>query len=262
MKKRVLLGATLLSMLVLGASCNKEEVKPDAAVLYPSPVVKIGLDIHVKASSVAGAKIGGLSGATVIVKQNGKSFTATTDESGIATFADLTEGDVSYFISGSGFAKINGSTSLYYDGSPDVNGTNGNSTNGSNVTVNNTQTSSVSLNVTLPRIGSNVSGVVMGDLDGNGPAQTTPITTGTIVLKFTNSGLEPNTYKATIGSGGVYSFTNLPENQSYELYTEGITSTIPATVNTPSYSLNLEIDQSGQTPAIGRTTYNGISYLD
>ena len=264
MKKRVLLGTTLLSMLILGACSKEDAVAPTTAatVLYPSPVVKMGLDIHVKASSVAStSRVAGLSGATVTAKQNGKTFTATTDESGIATFADLTEGDVSYFVMSPGFAKINGITSLYYDGTPNVNGTNGNATSGS-VTVNNTQTYSESVSVTLSRLGASVSGVVMGDLDGSGAALTTTIPSGNIILKLNSTDIEPNVFKASISSGGVYSFSNLPEGQAYKLYTEGVNSTIPATTNTPSYSLNLDISFSSTTPMVGKTQNNGISYLN
>ena len=272
MKKTILLGASLILIL---ASCKKDETATPVLVptpvatnvpvqLYPTPIVKIGLNIHVRSSSVNGtARVAGLSGATVVAKQNGKSYTATTDESGIASFTDLTEGVVSYYVSQQGFAKINSSTKLSYSGTPNVSGTGGNTTGNGSVTVNNTQTSSSSVDVILPKLGSSVAGVVMGDLDGDGPANATVIPSGTIVLTFDNAAVEPNVYKATIASGGIYSFSNLPENLAFTLSTENINATNPASASTPTYLTNLMYAgaDKGTTPHVGQTNYRGIVTL-
>ena len=263
MKKRVLLGATLLSMLVLGASCNKEEVKPDAAVLYPSPVIKMGLDIHVTASSTA-ARIGGLSGATVTVKQNGKTYTATTDASGIASFADLTEGYVSYYVAMTGFASFNSSTYLSYTGDLNINGSNGNSTSGTSVAQSGTFVSTDVENVTLSKVGASVSGVLLADVDGSGAGKTAVLNSGTIVLSLDNKNLEPNVYETTV-TNGVYTFTNLPENVSYTLSTKNINATIPADDVIPAYSDNLNFqnaDDNGTTPKVGQTAHRGPAILN
>lgn len=263
MKKRVLLGATLLSMLVLGASCNKEEVKPDAAVLYPSTVIKMGLDIHVTASSTA-ARIGGLSGATVTVKQNGKTYTATTDASGIASFGDLTEGSLSYYISASGFASVNDNLYLEYNGSLNLNGTNGNSTSGSSVAQTGTQTTSDVENVTLHKLGSSVSGFLLADLDGDGNGLTKALTTGTVVLTLDDTSIEPNVFTANVGTTGLYTFSNLPENVDYSLSTQNINIKIAENGVNPEHLLNTNFPSNkrfGTTLQVGQTDYKGVITL-
>lgn len=273
MRKTILLAASLIFIL---ASCKKEESATPVLVptpvattvpvqLYPTPIVKIGLNIHVRSSSVNGtARTAGLSGATVVAKQNGKSYTATTDESGIASFTDLTEGVVSYYVSQQGFAKINSNTRLSYSGTPTVNGSGGNATANNAVTVNNTQTSSSSIDVILPKLGASVAGVVMGDLDGSGPANATVIPSGSIVLTLDNNSIEPNVYKAVISSGGIYTFSNLPENVAFTLSTESINATTPASSSTPAFMTNLTfpfIADRGITPHVGQTNNRGLVNL-
>ncbi|HTF80945.1 MAG TPA: hypothetical protein VL947_04455, partial [Cytophagales bacterium] len=183
MKKVLILGTVLSSLLFLGAcSASKKEVTPAPTVVeqnFPNPTVKIGLTIHVLASSEA-ARSAGLDGAKVIAKQNGNTYQGTTDESGIVTFGDLKEGYVSYYVTKAGYAKINGLIELEYDGTPIVNG--GNGTAGSDVTVNNEQFYAISEVATLPRLGASVSGVLMADLDFGGAADVTPVNAGKVVL--------------------------------------------------------------------------------
>lgn len=100
MKKIVFLGTALAALVSLNSCKDKTTTTPAPTVvqeLYPSPTIKIGYTIHV-ISNGATSKTAGLTGATVTVKQNGQTYTGTTDESGMVTFANLTEGYITYFV--------------------------------------------------------------------------------------------------------------------------------------------------------------------
>jgi hypothetical protein len=265
MKKVFVLGTVLSSLLFIGAcKSNDKEVVPAVVTqqLYPSPTVKIGFSVHVLASSES-ARTAGLDGATVVVKQNGNNYTATTDESGIATFGGLTEGTVRWYVKKADFASVNGTTTLTYGGTPVVDGANGTTTSGNSVTVNNEQTYSVTSQVTLPKVGASVSGVLMADFDGSaGSGNVVVVPTGTIVLKISDS-FEPNTFTTTV-SGGVYSFTGLPEGVAFTLSTQDIKATIAATSTTPQYTTNLNFggaSDDGTTPMVGKTLLRGLVTL-
>ncbi|MFN8436743.1 MAG: hypothetical protein U0V72_03800 [Cytophagales bacterium] len=265
MKKIVFLGTALAALVSLNSCKDKTTTTPAPTVvqeLYPSPTIKIGYTIHV-ISNGATSKTAGLTGATVTVKQNGQTYTGTTDESGMVTFANLTEGYITYFVKASNFASFNGSDFLSYEGSPDVNGTNGNSSTSSSVNVTNEQTTSYVTSVTLPRLGASVTGTLMADMDGSGSQSTAVLTTGTIQLKLDNVKFEPNVFTTTV-SNGVYTFSNLPEDLDYTLSTLDIFETIPASVNTPSFKNNLEFPgnaDNGTTPSKGKTEQRGLVTL-
>jgi hypothetical protein len=264
MKKVFVLGTVLSSLLFIGAcKSNDKEVVPAVVTqqLYPSPTVKIGFSVHVLASSESG-RSAGLDGATVVVKQNGNTYSATTDESGIATFGGLTEGNVRWYVKKADFASVNGAATLTYGGTPVVDGANGTTTSGNSVTVNNEQTYSVTSQVTLPKIGASVSGVLLADLDGPGSGNAVVVPTGTVVLKISDS-YEPNTFTATV-SGGVYTFTGLPEGVGFTLSTLDIKSTTAAAGTNPQFTTNLNFSGStddGTTPMVGKTLLRGLVTL-
>lgn len=248
MKRILVLGTVLSSMLFLGAcKSNEKEVTPAPVTqqLYPSPSVKISLDVHVLASS-EGARTAGLDGATVTVKQNGATYTGTTDESGIVTFGGLTEGNVSWFVKKTGYASINGSKLLKYLGTPVVNGDNGNNGTGA-VTVNNEQHYSDVADVTLQRIGASVKFKVFGNFDfstgvntGNDPLPTS----AKVLLRLSNKNLEPNVFNGAIDSDGTVTFTNLPEGAQYTLELYHVTTKQGTNGNLPE---NVTWDLLGTT---------------
>lgn len=250
MKKILVLGTVLSSMLFLGAcKSNEKDVTPATVTqqLYPSPTVKISLNIQVLASSQA-ARTSGLDGATVTVKQNGNTYSAVTDESGIVTFGGLTEGQVSWFVKKSGFASVNGSKYLEYTGTPNVSGVNGNNGTGS-VTVNNEQHSSDVANVTLQRIGATVKFKFYGNFDfstGTNTGNDVLPSTAKVLLRLSDETLQPNVYTGTIEGDGTVSFTNLPENVQYNLELYHVT-TKPGTNGGLSENVTWSISGSTRT---------------
>lgn len=256
MKKTILLGTALASLFILGSCKKNDDVAPvnAATELYPSPTVKIGFNLHVYASSETSARAAGLSGATVIAKQNGNTYTTTTDESGIASFAGLTEGEVQWYVKSSGFASMNGSTDLFYGGTPDVNGTNGNSTNGGSVNVNNEQTYAVIDDVTLARLGATVKFKVFGNFDFSNTANSfndALPATAKVVLKLAN-GYEPNTFTVSPAADGTVTFTGLPEGVGYTVRLYHVT-TNPNATPAENVSWSIGNQANGTTPAVDET---------
>ena len=263
MKKLLIISSSLLLLFSITSCTDSEkEVKPTVQELYPSPTVKIGFTVHVLPSSEA-AKSAGLIEATVTLKQNGKVYNSVTDETGIASFEGLTEGEVSWFVKKTGFSTTNGTSNIAFTGSTNVNGTNGTSTSNGSVTVNNEQTSSTSVFVTLPRLGASVVGKVRGDLDGSGPGAIATLSSGTVRLVLDNTTLQPNVYTSTIGGDGEYTFANLPEGEDFSLQTVNIFSVSPAAGNFPTQKNNLNFSNlNGTTPIVGNTLYLGVSDLN
>ncbi len=238
----------LLAGLAAFTSCTSKNDDPTPIVvesptpivnqqnLYPTPSVKLGYTVHVLPSSVANARIEGLTGATVTVKQNGKEYTTTTDQTGIATFSGLIEGAVNIFIKKEGYLSVNISDNIEYDGNLAINGVGGNSTGSSSVTVNNEQYSSSQFDVTLPKLGAKLEAIVIADLDGEGTLSS--LSSGDVQLLIDNS-FEPNVFAAKV-SNGVLLVENLPEGVNFELRTVNVFKTVPKAGSFPAFKKDLD----------------------
>lgn len=250
----------LVSGALLFSSCTKDDSASSVTnpTGIPSPTFKHGLTIHVLSSSVNG-RSEGLSAATVTVKQNGATIgTVTTDETGIAAFAGLTEGEYSYFIKAADYASVNGAGFIQYDGDLDLgefgnNDTQGGSTN--NYGINGEIAYAGRQQVTLKKLGATVTAKIFGNFDFSTTANNfnDPLAAGTVVLTLSNSALQPNTFSVSPSAAGVVTFTGLPENENYTLRLYHTTTDIN---QTPANEVTWSISGTTRTTPLATKTAN------
>jgi hypothetical protein len=250
MKKRI---TTVFALIALSTfsltSCKDDAAEPFNQNEIPDGHVKVSLSVQVVPSSISTAstkKVSGLSKAKVTVSQSGDKKTIEVDESGIAVFPNLFEGTVSIYIEAEGYASVNETAYLGYEGSLDVeNGIDSEVPGFSQITID------------LPRLASNVKGTIYGDWDFNGGTNTTLSGSGAKVIARAPSSYQPSIYTATV-TNGAFSFTNLPENVplAFELDFQSTNTTA-----TPNYSTDWEISglnnvylQADETKELGNIT--------
>ncbi len=241
MKTNVLLVSALLaSSLFLGTSCKKDDNSVAPVIQennIPNGTIKIGYSVQVIASSVA-ARTEGLSGAVVTIQgDNGFKQSATTDETGIASFTNLNEGRISIFVkSPSGdFLSSNVTGDLKYTagigGSLTVAGTNGGGNGGQNNT--GTDANVVANNqlpVTLPRRAAAVAGKLFYQNPSNSVYTAAQ---GAKLIAKADAKFEPNLFTATVGSDGSFNIGSLPEGVNLT-WTVDFTTDITQTGSNPN----------------------------
>tara|TARA_B110000211_G_scaffold234747_1_gene306025 strand:- start:941 stop:1702 length:762 start_codon:yes stop_codon:yes gene_type:complete len=162
--------------------------------------IKHNLDIQVMSTSVTG-KTNGLLDATVTISQNGNDIIVQVGASGIASFTNLAEGYISYYVEATGHASYNGSTYLEYDYDVDLDDTDAQ-------LVQRRQ-----LDVMLPRLTGAVKGSFYHEINNVDGYSTGPTTTEAFNYTITcrDIGYEPNVFTGTCDGNGKLDVTGLPE---------------------------------------------------
>jgi hypothetical protein len=194
------------------------------------------------------------SGAKFVVKQNGKTFVQTTDESGIVTISGLTEGDVMFECSKEGYSTITGISKLKYEGSIPLN-----SGSSSNISF------SKNILVPLPRLKAKLNGYVYFRNSNNIHE---PAKNKDVVLKFfiDHSSMpdheiflyKNNVFKTKTNNSGFFELNNVPELSEFsvqvlDLYktetVDGVTVNVPLKI---SESTTFTTEREGVNTTIGR----------
>jgi hypothetical protein len=205
MKKfNILSLATIAFLSSLAVSCDDEVPTVIEENEVPNGTLTMVYSVQVKASSTLSARTQGLDGVTVTINQNGERVTATTDASGIVSFANMRLGRVSIFVQGlPGFLSVNTTDFIgcatNEDGGCDY------------LDLDNEQTEYAQTEIILPRLGATVTGQLLADQDFTGAAGPTAVPTTAVVIATISNEFEPNTFKVNVGANGVFTFTNLPE---------------------------------------------------
>lgn len=206
MRKFILsIGIMISAFFVLSSCSNEENVEPREPVVQENNIsdgtVEHTLSVHVVSSSSPNARIAGLEGAEVTVSQNGNEASKTVDADGIATFSNLSTGEVSVFVSSDGHASVNTSTTLNIDKSAE--------------NLDNKQKEFERLQISLPRMSATLKGSFYHEIETgtggtDGSAQREVFN---YVIEYDDS-IEPNVFRGTTSANGELEVNNLPEGQA------------------------------------------------
>lgn len=215
MKTRISIINLLLGAIVL-SSCKvdvKEEPKPlvvsnPTENQIPDGSVKFVLSVQVVSPTYANTREEGLAAAKVIINQNGRLDSAIVNESGIATFNELREGEISIFVKGpAGYSSYNTSATLTR---------NFNKIGEDQTDVEQYQFARKVVN--LSRMNASIKGVAYGNFDfdlDETPKDLDNFDQVPVVLKYEDKNMQPNVFVAeTNPINGEFSFTNIPEGKA------------------------------------------------
>jgi len=234
---KLVLGVAVSAMVLSGCR-NQEVVAPSVTNpnQFPNGVItkKVTVSIQVTGSSENG-RTEGLTGAQVIIAQNGNSSSKTVDKDGIAIFTDLNPGDFRYFVSNSGYASYNGNGAAA-DASGALIGATGNNSN-------QTVLSNNQLKVVLPRIGAKLAGKYFTNDDLDATTPTKPIANVRVRLVYPDA-YQPNLYYTTTNAQGEFAFANVLETKNVA---NGVPMVASITVDTAYTLLNERIVLKNET---------------
>ena len=220
----------------------------------PNGTYKISYSVHVIASS-QNAKVAGLASAEVTVSQDGRVQKATTDESGIVTFSDMREGNVSIFVKApAGYLSYNTTDVINNNSSVDLNN------NGTNAGNDSEQKSFDQRTISLARQGATLTGKIVGDFDFAAGTPVTGLPTDAQIIARISNSYQPNVFVTTPTADGTFTFSNLPENVEITLdlnyQNTNSTGTAPVRVDweLPSSGSGPHTLRVGQTKELGTIT--------
>lgn len=184
-------------------SCRQRDVVAPTVVQQsntPNGTKSFNFSVTVLPGATKGNKVEGLKGAIVTISQGtGNTQSARTDDSGIANFSGLNEGEVRWYVVADStlatkYARRTGTTSVSVGSLTD---------NQSN------QVGAVAEEVILPPLSARLSGQILGNFDF---ASGNPLTgdAGTIVRVDYGTSFEPNFYTTTTAADGTFTIANLP----------------------------------------------------
>lgn len=205
MKKLTNYSFALLMGAIMFSACKEKTYEPENFVVVeenqvPNGTVTFTLSVHVIPSSEKG-RVSGLSGATVTINNAGGIATVTTGADGIAVFSGLSEGDVSIYVSMTGYASINTEKNL----AKDFNLTAGNDA---------AHTQFVNTEIDMPRLAATLKGKFGDDYNNDGYDITSAadFEGGVTIRVIYSNNQQPNVYSTTTDNVGNFTLSNLPES--------------------------------------------------